>query len=97
MARLRVAGIGAGYFSRFHLEGWRDAPGAEVVGWCDQDPARAQALASEFGITRTFADAAAMLDAVRPDLVDIVTPPPSHAALWRWHTRGGSRRSARNR
>ena len=81
MARLRVAGIGAGYFSRFHLEGWRDAPGAEVVAWCDQDPARAQALASEFGFPRTFADAAAMLDAVRPDLVDIVTPPPSHAAL----------------
>ncbi|MBK8743025.1 MAG: Gfo/Idh/MocA family oxidoreductase [Betaproteobacteria bacterium] len=81
MARLRVAGIGAGYFSRFHLEGWRDAPGAEVVAWCDADQAKAQAMAGEFGIPRTFADAAAMLDSVRPDLVDIVTPPPSHAAL----------------
>ncbi|MBP8295091.1 MAG: Gfo/Idh/MocA family oxidoreductase [Burkholderiales bacterium] len=81
MARLRVAGIGAGYFSRFHLEGWRDAPGAEVVAWCDADQARAQAMAGLFGIPRTFADTAAMLDAVKPDLVDIVTPPPSHAAL----------------
>ena len=81
MARLRIAGIGAGYFSRFHLEGWRDAPGAEVVAWCDQDPAKAQMLAGEFGIPRTFADAVAMLDSVRPNLVDIVTPPPSHAAL----------------
>jgi len=81
MARIRVAGIGAGYFSRFHLEGWRDVADAEVVGWCDGDPVRVGAMAQEFGIARTFADAATMLDATAPDLVDIVTPPPSHAAL----------------
>lgn len=38
-------------------------------------------MASEFGIPRTFTDAASMLDTVKPDLVDIVTPPPAHAAL----------------
>jgi predicted dehydrogenase len=81
MARLRIAGIGAGYFSRFHLEGWRDVAGAEVVAWCDAIEGKARAMASEFGVPRTFADAAAMLDECRPDLVDIVTPPPSHAAL----------------
>ena len=37
MARLAIAGIGAGYFSRFHLEGWQDVAGAEVVAWCDFD------------------------------------------------------------
>lgn len=81
MPRLRVAGIGAGYFSRFHLEGWRDVADADVVAWCDRDTARVDAMAADFGIPRTFADAAAMLDATRPDLVDIVTPPPAHAEL----------------
>ena len=81
MARLKIAGIGAGYFSRFHLEGWRTVPYAEVVAWCDTETPKAAALAAEFGVPRTFSDPATMLDACTPDLVDIVTPPPSHAAL----------------
>lgn len=81
MARLRIAGIGAGYFSRFHLEGWRDIADVDVVAWCDTDPERVAAMAREFAVPQTFADAATMLDAVAPDLVDIVTPPPAHAAL----------------
>lgn len=81
MARLRIAGIGAGYFSRFHLDGWRDVTGAEVVAWCDLNAERVQALAHRFGIARTFTDAAAMLDATGPDLVDVVTPPHTHASL----------------
>ena len=34
MKRLRVAGVGAGYFSQFHLDGWRaiaDRPSSWVV------------------------------------------------------------------
>ena len=81
MAKLRIAGIGAGYFSRFHLEGWRDVAEVEIVAWCDLDPAKAEALAREFGVRRTFVDATAMLDALAPDVVDIVTPPPAHAGL----------------
>ena len=81
---LRVAGIGAGYFSQFHLEGWRELAGVgtiELSAWCDTDPAKLKPLAQTFGVTQTFADVVTMLDTVKPDLVDIVTPPPSHAAL----------------
>ena len=81
MARARVAGIGAGYFSRFHLEGWRDVEDAEVVGWCDTDAAKVDAAAREFGIGRAFTDVVAMLDELNPDLLDIVTPPPAHSSL----------------
>jgi predicted dehydrogenase len=81
MDRLRVAGIGAGYFSRFHLVGWRAIEEVELVAWCDSDAAKAQAAAAAHGIPATFDDAAAMLDAIRPDLVDIVTPPDTHRAL----------------
>ena len=83
MAKLRIAGIGAGYFSRFHLEGWRDIADVEIVAWCDLDRAKAEALAREFGVRRTYVDATAMLDALAPDVVDIVTSPPAHAGTRR--------------
>ena len=81
MPKLRVAGVGAGYFSQFHLAGWKAIPEVEHVALCDRDEARARSLAERFGIPRVFTDAATMLDAVAPDLFDIVTPPPTHAAL----------------
>jgi predicted dehydrogenase len=81
MPKLRVAGVGAGYFSQFHLAGWKAIPEVEVVALCDRDEAKARAQAQRFGIAKVFTDAAQMLDAVAPDLLDIVTPPPTHAAL----------------
>ena len=79
--RLRVAGIGAGYFSQFHLAGWRNLREVELVGWCDAELAKAEAACATHGIARAFNDAATMLDTVAPDLVDIVTPPATHHAL----------------
>ena len=76
----RVLVVGAGYFARFHLQGWR-AAGAAVVGLCDLDAARAKALAVDFDISATGGDAAAMLDQLKPDLVDIVLPPAAQAPL----------------
>ena len=42
----RVAMVGAGYFARFQLEGWRDC-GVKVVALCDTRQERAQALARQ--------------------------------------------------
>ena len=79
--RLRVASVGAGYFSQFHLAGWRAIADAELVGLCDADPAALAQQAQRYGIARTFREADALLDATQPDLIDIVTPPATHAAL----------------
>lgn len=76
MKRLRVAGVGAGYFSRFHLQGWRAIGQVELVGWCDRDPYRVHGLPA-------FARLDAMLEATKPDLIDIVTPPDTHLELVR--------------
>jgi predicted dehydrogenase len=81
MARLRVAGIGAGQFSRFHHDAWTRLPDVDLVAVCDPDPARANEAARRFGVPRTYGDAAEMLDRERPDLVDIVAPPTTHAPL----------------
>ena len=77
---LRVAMMGAGYFAQFHLEGWRDA-GAPVAALCDLDLARADALALRFDVAGRFIDVNAMLDAVRPELLDVVLPPQAQAAV----------------
>ncbi len=79
--RKRIAVVGAGFFSQFHLEGWSQLPGAELVGLCDSDPLRAATLAKRFDIPRVFGNVAQMLDATQPELVDVVTPPASHAQV----------------
>jgi len=80
---LRVCTVGAGYFSRFHHEAWQRLERAELIAVCDADRAKAKAIAAEFVAGQVFHDAAAMLDACTPDLVDLVTPPTTHAGLVR--------------
>lgn len=81
MRELTVAVAGAGAISEFHLRGWMAQKGVRVVAICDLDRDRARARAEVFGIPAVYGDAAAMLDAERPDAVDIITPVGSHAAL----------------
>jgi D-apiose dehydrogenase len=75
----RIAVVGAGYFSQFHLRGWQQLANAEVIGLCDSDPDRCRALAKRFDIATIHTNVDHMLDALSPDLLDIVTPPASHA------------------
>jgi predicted dehydrogenase len=77
---LRLALIGCGYFAQFHAEAWSRLP-VRVVAVCDMDRAKAEATARLFADAQVFTDAAEMLEAARPDLVDIATPPATHAAL----------------
>lgn len=79
--RHRVAVVGAGYFSQFHLDAWAAMADVELVGLCDTDRHRAAARAAPYGIGRVFTRVEDLLDATRPDLVDIVTPPASHTQV----------------
>ena len=79
--RLRVAVAGAGFASGFHLEGWRRLPTVELVAICDPDERAAQSRARDFGIPRVYQNAADMLEATRPDALDIVSPMATHMAL----------------
>ncbi|HSE77471.1 MAG TPA: Gfo/Idh/MocA family oxidoreductase [Alphaproteobacteria bacterium] len=78
---IKVAVVGAGYFSQFHFDAWRRIPDVEVVAICDAKIARAQARQVDFPGADVFADATKMLDRARPDLLDIVTPPETHFEL----------------
>ena len=81
MSDLRVLGVGAGYFSQFQYLGWRNIAGVECVGIVNRDADKARALADRYGIHDVYTDLPAALDATRPDLVDIITPPETHRAF----------------
>jgi predicted dehydrogenase len=74
----RIVMVGAGYWSQFQVEGWRDA-GTPLAAICNRSAAPAEALAQRFGVPRVYGDLQAMLDVERPTLVDVCLPPVAQA------------------
>ncbi|MEL6584583.1 MAG: Gfo/Idh/MocA family oxidoreductase [Pseudomonadota bacterium] len=70
---MRVGLIGAGYFAAFHAEAWTRLGCDLVVADLDQE--KAAAIGRPVPVEALFADP--------PDIIDIATPPPSHATLIR--------------
>lgn len=77
--RLRIAVLGAGYFSQFHYEAWKRLD-VEVVGVCDNQKSRAQEIVSQYEFGQAFDDLEVMLQQTSPDLLDIIIPPAGHLA-----------------
>ena len=71
---VRVACVGAGYFSQFHYGSWARMDRVTLVGSCNRDIEKAQAT----GLP-AFDDLATMLAQTKPDLLDIILPPVAHA------------------
>ncbi len=78
---LKIGLIGAGHLGKIHLK-CIQAAAAELdfVGFYDADPTNAAAVAEASGV-RFFTDPAELIAAV--DIVDVVTPTPSHYLLVR--------------
>ena len=83
MMPLRVATIGAGYFSQFHHDAWARMEDVRLIAVCDQDAGKAANFARRYNAAKSYTDPAVMLDTEKPDLLDIVTPPSSHLSLIR--------------
>ncbi len=82
--RSKVAVIGARGIGKHHAKWWH-AEGAEVCAFAGSSlgslASTQQALAELFPFTgRAYADVAEMLDAERPDIVDVCSPPSLHYA-----------------
>ena len=73
LTKIRVACLGAGYFSAFHYDAWRRLGSVEHVASVDSniEAARSTGL-------NAYASLEDMFDAEQPDLLDIITPPSTH-------------------
>ncbi len=80
---LRAAVVGAGAISLQHLAFLRDSPRAELVGVVDLSPVSAEIATRRFGGGRPYTSIEDMLDAERPDVVHVLTPPHVHAPMVR--------------
>ena len=80
---LKIAIAGCGKIADAHVEEIRKIPTVELVAVCDLEPIMAEQIAVRYGVPRWYSDVAAMLDAEKPDVLHITTPPQSHLALTR--------------
>lgn len=76
---LRVGIVGAGLIAGVHARCYAQVPGARVVAVADPVAAKARRLADEHA-ARAVDDLEALLD-LGVDVVDVCTPPPTHADL----------------
>ena len=64
-----------------HAAAYASCPATVLVGVCDADGARAAGAARRWGLSRGFADVAALLKDARPQIVSVCTPDATHAAI----------------
>lgn len=80
---IKIVCIGAGYFAPFQVEAWTRIPEVSLLAICDLDQEKARALATKYRVPYIYSEVEKMLEDLQPDVVDIITPPPSHLALCR--------------
>lgn len=81
--RLKGVGIGSGYFAGYQYRAWKRIPEVAITAICNRDKAKAEAVMQDCGIERHYTDYLKMLDAEKPDFVDIITPPSTHLEMCR--------------
>ena len=77
----RVGIVGAGMIARHHVAALGRIAGARLVGVLDTDHAAAQALAASVPGARAYSDAQRFYAEAQPQIVHVLTPPRSHAAV----------------
>lgn len=77
-AKPRIAIVGPGFISEYHVNGLRAAGGAEIACLVGRDPVRTGARAAALGISRFETDLAAVLSDSGIDAAVIATPDALH-------------------
>jgi len=79
--KFKGVGIGAGYFSPFQYEAWQRIPEVEITALCNRDLEKAKPYMEKYGIASHYTDYREMIEAEKPDFVDIITPPETHLEM----------------
>ncbi len=78
---LQVGLVGGGFFSRFHIDAWQRLNDVNLVSIVDSDPEKRQKLSQEFPDVSISDDIETLLSNYSIDILDIATPPPTHAPI----------------
>jgi predicted dehydrogenase/nucleoside-diphosphate-sugar epimerase len=78
---MKVAFVGCGLNSNYHINFAKDYPGIEIVGVVDKDLEKAKQCAAKYGIGKTFSTIKDLVNEDKPDVIHIITPPPTHYSL----------------
>jgi predicted dehydrogenase len=78
---LKIAIIGCGKIADAHAAQIQRLPDCEIVAVCDNQELMARQLYERFPVKAFYTDIAGMLEASRPDVVHITTPPQSHLPI----------------
>jgi predicted dehydrogenase/nucleoside-diphosphate-sugar epimerase len=77
---MKTAIVGCGHIASAHIPYILKIEGVQLVAMCDRNEIRGRDLAQQNG-TPHYTDFAKMLADAQPDVVHILTPPQTHAAL----------------
>ena len=80
---LKVAIVGCGKIADSHAQQIQRIRGAEIVAVCDREALMGRQLSERFGIKQYFSELPELLDAARPDVVHVTTPPQTHFEIAR--------------
>jgi len=81
MREINVALVGCGFVANDHLKAWRKIREARVVAVCDLNETMAKSTAKRWKIPRHYTSFSELMGQRTIDLVDICTPPQTHASL----------------
>ena len=81
--KLSLAVIGTGYFSQFQCKAWQRVDEVERAAICSLEKEVASDYAEKYGFSESYTDVDAMIAEVKPDVVDVITPPVTHLELIR--------------
>ncbi|HEY4240960.1 MAG TPA: Gfo/Idh/MocA family oxidoreductase [Kofleriaceae bacterium] len=79
MSDFRVGIVGCGLISSAHIRAWQKTPGFTVHGVIDTNREQANNRAKEFGVGNVYDQLDQLIGEC--DVVDVCTPPSSHAAI----------------
>lgn len=86
---MKIAIVGCGLNSDYHIRFAKAYPGIEILGVVDRDSAKAAECAARQGIARHFSSVKELLASCKPDVVHIITPPNTHFAVAKEVIEGG--------
>lgn len=78
---LSTALIGCGAIAHEHMRYLERSPLTRVVAVCDASRAAGRYFQERFGIPSAFTEVSELLRTARPDVVHVLTPPKTHAAI----------------